>query len=895
VNEPDPGGDGFIALCSTDAIEDLFDNLEGNPDQGGTWTTPTGGAFNGTFDPASNTPGVYTYTIAVPQPCTSVSATVTVEVVAAPDAGSDGALTLCISSPASELFPSIAGNPQAGGTWTTPSGAAFGGSFTPGTHAPGDYTYMVAGTAPCPAASAVVSVAVTDEPSAGNNSILNLCETGDPVELFPVLGGADAGGSWQGPGAGNFQGTFTPGSDPAGAYSYTVTGTPPCPSVTATITVNVLLDANAGTDGGLTLCGNGPQTDLFGQLGGSPDAGGIWLGPTGMAFNGSFDPATDAMGSYTYVVVVPLPCLNDTSIVEVAVITPPDAGVDAELDVCASEAAFALVDILGGNPDAGGTWAGPAGASDGTFDPGGSAAGVYTYTVAGTAPCANDQASITVSVEPIPNAGTNGSLTLCPEASPVQLFDLLGGTPDAGGTWTGPGGIPSNGVFDPASDAQGNYTYTVSGNFICPDSLATATLAIYLIDVPDAGPDAVSCTLEATLDATGNWSSGSWSGPAGISFANASDPATEVSASNGGSYLLTWSTVSDDGCASGDSVMITFTDAIVPAVTASDAICHGDCNGTATVVTTGGNLDGNGYGYQWSAGVPPGQGATATGLCAGSYTVTVLDMNACNGTASFTINEPEPHALQAIAATPEICPGNCDGTIVILSEGSASYSITGGDSFQTGSFFGGLCPGNYVIVTQDGSGCLAQGLATVGSAAPVVAGFTWSPDPVHVSDPTVTFNNTSTINAVDFSWDFGGIGSSTAESPEFTFPGVLGENYVVCLTAWDANGCSDTYCVGLEVLDVLQVWIPNAFTPQGDGINDTFKPVFNLPDVADYEFLIFNRWGEQIFTSLSPDMGWDGRVGGVTSQTEVYVWKLIYRDPQNVERKELRGHVTLLK
>ncbi|MBK6411217.1 MAG: hypothetical protein IPF78_16325 [Flavobacteriales bacterium] len=103
VTTPDAGTPGSITLCASDAAIDLFGELGGTPDAGGAWTGPSA-VTGGSFDPATMSAGDYTYTISVPLPCVNVSSTVTVAVQSPPDAGSDGALTLCISSPASNLF-----------------------------------------------------------------------------------------------------------------------------------------------------------------------------------------------------------------------------------------------------------------------------------------------------------------------------------------------------------------------------------------------------------------------------------------------------------------------------------------------------------------------------------------------------------------------------------------------------------------------------------------------------------------------------------------------------------------------------------------------------------------------------------------------------------------------
>jgi gliding motility-associated-like protein len=836
--------------------------------------------------------GVYTYTIAVPQPCTSVSSTVTVDVIAAPDAGQDGAATLCLTGAPLDLFSTLGGTPQTGGAWSTSAGLPFSGTFDPASDAPGVFNYTVNGTVPCPADVASVTIAVTQLPNAGTDAILNLCIVGDPVDLFPSLGGADSGGTWSGPG-GAWSGLFTPGISAAGSYTYTVAGAPPCPSASATVTVNVLANADAGGDGAAILCGSDGPASLFGLLQGSPDAGGAWFAPDGTPMDGTFNPALQPPGAYTYILFVPAPCENDTAQVVMEVVAPVSAGSDGSATLCSNAAPVALFGLLSGTPNAGGQWTAPGGGpSDGSFAPSADPVGGYVYTVYATAPCPSQSAIVTVGVNPLPDAGTSGSITLCPEAAPIPLFSLLGGTPWTGGTWTGPNGQASNGIFDPASSAQGTYTYTVLGLAPCPNATASSTATVFLIAPPNAGPDAVTCTLDYTLNATGNWASGTWSGPLGITFTDPASPTSGVTAAAGGAYTLTWSVLSSDGCATQDQVAITFSEAVIPVVAATDALCNGSCNGTANVEATGGN---GAYSYAWSNGIA-GNTPTATGICAGSYTVTVFDVNNCSASAPFTIGQPEALMIDIIASVNETCPGSCDGSITITDPQGAQYSINGGTSYQASNVFTNLCPGQYAIVMMDANGCTASGTATIIRPAPVVADFDFAPETLTVSAANAQFTNTSSPNAVAFSWDFGGAGSSTAASPSFTFPGGLGDTYLVCLTAYDANGCADTHCEPIEVLDDLVVWVPNAFTPNGDGENDRFMPVFNLPHlVRDYEFMIFDRWGLLLSRSEKVHEPWGGDYQGDLVQQDVYVWKMKCKNRLTNELIERTGHVTVLK
>ncbi|MEM7658610.1 MAG: hypothetical protein AAF399_20970, partial [Bacteroidota bacterium] len=117
---------------------------------------------------------------------------------------------------------------------------------------------------------------------------------------------------------------------------------------------------------------------------------------------------------------------------------PIHAGQDDALVVCQTEGPVNLFGAIPGTPDGGGGWIAPGGgAFSGTFTPGTDADGIYTYVV-GSPPCPTDSSFLTVSTPPPPNAGSDSSLIIC-DSSLINLFDLIGGTPDVGGTWTGTG------------------------------------------------------------------------------------------------------------------------------------------------------------------------------------------------------------------------------------------------------------------------------------------------------------------------------------------------------------------------------------------------------------------------------------------------------------------------
>ena len=196
-------------------------------------------------------PGVYTYTITVPPPCVNASSTVTITEIAPPNAGTDGAITLCISSPSTSLFAALGGGAQAGGAWSGPS-AVVGGMFNPATMTAGVYSYILNGTAPCPNDQSTVTVNVVAAADAGTPGNATLCATDAAIALFPELGGTpDLGGAWSGPSP-IVGGMYNPSTMNPGVYTYTITVPPPCVNASSTVTIAEIAPPNAGTDGAIT-------------------------------------------------------------------------------------------------------------------------------------------------------------------------------------------------------------------------------------------------------------------------------------------------------------------------------------------------------------------------------------------------------------------------------------------------------------------------------------------------------------------------------------------------------------------------------------------------------------------------------------------------------------------
>lgn len=512
--------------------------------------------------------------------------------------------------------------------------------------------------------------------------------------------------------------------------------------------------------------------------------------------------------------------------------------------------------------------------------------------------------SVLVSPDPSIDAGESNIITICANNIPITMLDSLGGTPDAGGTWTNSAGaVIINGEFDPTVDTDDTFTYTLISDAGCA---ATATLQVTVIPsedpsccgIVDAGEDAFSCNLSIALSATrGNTGVGNWTGPAGAIFDNAFDATTIVSmpVGSGGTHMFYW--VENDGalCDLIDSVAMTFTDDYTFTPTLTDAVCFSYCDGTASLDVSGGNpeLDWN---YTWSNG-DAGTGLNAVdGLCAGEYTLTVRDENGCEDSFDFIIGEPQLLRIDSMASKPVTCSGDCDGQVEIYDAEALEYSFDNGTTWVVDSVKTEVCEGIAQVRIKNLAGCIGTDAIAVNGPPPVVAEFDWWPRPADVEHPHVTFANLSS-GSDHFDWNIADLATSNAVTPSYTFNNKVPGVYPVCLIAYNYNECSDTVCYDVEVNDALYTYIPNTFTPDGDNVNDTWWPTANIDVRTDYELLVFDRWGKIVFSTEDPYKSWLGSYqnGGEILKSDVYAYKLLFGIKDSEVRKEIMGHVTLLK
>jgi gliding motility-associated-like protein len=489
------------------------------------------------------------------------------------------------------------------------------------------------------------------------------------------------------------------------------------------------------------------------------------------------------------------------------------------------------------------------------------------------------------STDPTTCNGADGTITIS-DLEPNIAYNI---TYTSGGTPVGPNVISSDALGDIVMSGliAGSYSdFVVSLNGCSNTDNTSIVLADPNPPVIGAGLDQVICEGEdITLTAINpDGASVTWDN--GVTDGVPFNPAVGTI-----TYTVTASLV---GCISTDQVDVTVNP--LPVVSAGNdiVVCNGD-----QVVLTGSGADS----FTWDNGVDDGQQFTPSST--NTYTVTGSTLG-CESTDEVVVTVVDNPVVDFEADTTTGCvPLTVNFTN--LTQGSivnSTYTISDGtiiselDIIHTFSEAGCY---DVTLEIENANGCIStitfQDYICVENYP--IADFEVEPGQVTNIYNQIVFTNLSS-GASTYEWDFGDDETSSNLSPTHTYDNELGQNgYEVSLVATSQFGCSDTARTILPFIEELIFYVPNTFTPDDNKINETFKPVFTSGfDPSDYELMIYNRWGELIYESDNPAIGWDGTYGGGSGQfvpEGTYVWKIKFKRKHNAERKVEVGHVNILR
>ncbi|HYG49919.1 MAG TPA: gliding motility-associated C-terminal domain-containing protein [Flavobacteriales bacterium] len=486
------------------------------------------------------------------------------------------------------------------------------------------------------------------------------------------------------------------------------------------------------------------------------------------------------------------------------------------------------------------------------------------------------------------NPGTTGFTYACASTNTVNFTNTS--TCTAGYSWNF--GDPASGasnastLTDPVHvfSGPGTYTVTLTNNSPC-GAPGVFTQIITLISTNVSSTN-ISCAGGNDGTATANVVDGT-----GMeTFSWNTIPVQTGQTATGlapGTYTVT---VTQPGsCLASATVVITEPTPIVLSLTSSPS-CTDICNGSVDVAATGGTPP---YVYAWTS---LGTNQSYTGnVCAGTFTVTVTDANGCTNMNALAVDTLPSPVITVPPVT--ICLGAA-GTLTATGASTYTWWPANGLSDTTGAvvYTTAQVTITYNVYGTSVDGCTSSAsvLVDVSPIMAPVAAFSHSPQHPDVFHPQVNFINLS-AGGDFYEWNFYGLGSSNEINPIHGFPVDSSGTYTVCLVVYNSVGCSNTVCQQVHVAGFTSLYVPNAFTPDGDGVNDIFLPI--VRDVADkdFNFNVFNRWGEIIFTTTTVHAGWDGTQKGTPCKDGIYVWKIHFIEPGTETAHEISGHFILIR
>jgi gliding motility-associated-like protein len=898
--------------------------LSGLPSSG-TWTitaSPGGSTATGTGTTTTFTglPAGATYTFTVSNgTCTSTSSTNAVinPLVGVPATPIVGTITQPTCSVATGSV-ALSGLPSSG-TWTvtgTPSGSATGsGTTTTITGLPaGTYTFIVNdGTCNSNPTTNVVINAQPATPTAP--TIGTITQPTCSVATGSVaLSGLPASGTWTvtGTPSGTATGTGTTttitGLAP-GTYTFTVNNG----TCTSTVSVNAVVNPQptipvAPAVGTISQPTCSVATGSV-ALSGLPSSG-TWTvtvtpGGATSTGTGTTTTVTGLTAGNTYTFTVSDGTCTSTSSTTAAInaqpTTPSSPIVGA---ITQPTCTVSTGDVAISGLPASGTWtitATPGGATttgtgtSTTFT--GLGAGTYTFTV-NDGTCTSAASSTSATINPFagaPTAPLIGTITQ-PTCAVGSASVVLNGLPSSG-TWTittTPGGATTTGTGT-STTITGltpgvTYTFTVD-NGTCTSTTSSNAVVNNIPANPTAtagAPLVLGCSPSSGIVSVSTTTTGatfSWAGP-GIVSGGSSASATVNAV---GTYTVTVTDPSTS-CSSTATVNVT-SNTTAPNVTAGSALTL-TCAASSGTISASSTTSGATYTWTGAGIVSGGTTANPTVNAAGTYTVTVTDpSNGCTATATVTVtsNTAAPN-VTAGASTPISCTTGLGAVSASSTTVGATYSWAGPGVVSGGTTANPTvnAAGTYIVtVTDPSNGCTATAIATA----------TMSPGPTAGAgaDITITQGTSTNLTATGggtYLWNTGETTSTINVTPTQT------TNYCVVVT--DGAGCKDTACVRVTV-DIVcgELFVPNAFSPNNDLVNDVFRVKVNPDCVLEIQLFVYDRWGEKVFEATTPDAacvkGWDGTFNGKALDNAVFVYYLNILLTNGTETQKIKGNVSLIR
>jgi len=528
--------------------------------------------------------------------------------------------------------------------------------------------------------------------------------------------------------------------------------------------------------------------------------------------------------------------------------------------------------------------------------------------------CAHDT-TISVVVHPAPVASFTATDVCAGEPSVLtDVSSIAGASTITDWAWD----VLDNGSVDYTTQ-NGSHIFTSEGSYAIRLSVTSTggcvddtLLSVTVFPIPQAAfsvdevcLDEPSMFVDASTTSPGSVVDWAWDFGDGNTSTLQHPENTYTTAGN---YTATLTVTSDNGCINGTSSDATVHVLPTPAFQ-SVAVCQGLETPFANSSTIS---NGTIASYQWAFGDLTSStqpDPVHTYLVAGIYPVTLTAISDEGCEAEIT-QDVEVYPLPVVSFNVSPSSG-CEPLQVGFNDQStiaAGYDLalwqwdfgdgnTDRNPIQNNTY---LTSGTYdvTLTVTSANGCidsLTESNAIVVHPRPE-AHFSASPQPTDMFNPNIIFTDLSEVSAgdiVSWHWNFGDGQDTLEQSPTH---GYLSEGtYPVVLTVRTDQGCEDVFDDEIVIRPVFTIYVPNAFTPNDDGTNEVFMAYGE--GIRSYELLIFNRWGEQVFSSYSIGHGWNGQKNnaGAPSPQGIYSYTITLTSIFSSDVRQIKGFVSLTR
>ncbi len=839
----------------------------------------------------------------------------------------------------------------------SPSDTTLNATYIPGAAdtAAGSVTLTFTATNGCAPISQNVIITITPAPFVNGGPDQFTCANNPDATISATIGGATTTGMWTTSGGGIFTPsntdlnvTYIPNAADIASGSVTLvltsTGNGNCLAEVDTVMLTITQPPTASAGADMFACANN-AAGLNGVITGGNGTG-IWtttngtgtFSPSNTALSGSYTPSNADTAAGTIVLVLTSTnnggCIAVTDTMLIQVIPGPIVSAGADMSACANNPVISLNGSV--TVATGGVW---TSSGSGTFSPDDTTMNV-TYTAdtsdvnagsvtiylssTGNGLCNTVTDSMVLVFTPAPVASAGAPQIVCSGTTSVSLGGTVGGGASTG-QWTTGG----DGTFSP-NDSTLNATYTFgtgdttaasvmlylisTNNGNCFSAMDSVLITITPVPSSFAGPDTMVCALSSGVvlngQITGGAGTGVWTTTGSGTFlpdSTALNGTYVPGASDTAAGSVTLVLSSTNAClAESDTVVIAFAPAPVVDAGQNALICAGTNVALNGIIT-------NAPGGQWTTTgdgtfMPsdtianptyiPGQADTASGSVTLIYTSSANAF--CSGVSdslAITINQKPVAAFASTAACTNSAVSFTDQSMATLGN-IVSWQWTAGSdtsSLQDPSFtFGSAGTQTVTLIVATAAGCADTVSMTVNVNPTPVSYFgsviTCPTDGAFTDSSSITPGTITTWN-----WNFGDSATSALQNPQHTYTDT--GYYYVTLTVTSDSGCVATYGDTLFFIpcaedDVAPPAVPTAFTPNGDGNND-FLFVRGGP-FSDFNFRVYNEWGNEVFVSQSQSVGWDGRYKGKEQPAGSYVW-IFTGTTMDGEPVNVSGSVTILR